>query len=466
MPLLLSWAWGPWLGVSHPPATPNHRLPQRQLRGHTAEGPAGRPGDPLPGLQPLQDPLPAALGPAGLTPKQWQDLELLIHRYQSSFIRLVNKAVKDAGEGYPFVAQFSPARELHPNGSSTQFCDAGMNGEDFVRFDADAGAWLARQGDKLALQVWDLLSQDRGTTAMLRSLLRTAGVNGSKSLVQHRRESLERQERPVAVVFARAPPPAGTPASLLLVCRVTGFYPRPIRVAWLQDGEEVGPGGRLSSSGILPNADLTYQLRSSLAVEPGDGHSYACRVEHSSLGGQSLLIPWGHSRGWGPGLAVGITLGALAVAAVAAVLWRSRRRGYQDIGPGSPGPGGGTGPGVGIGLSPEDMDLGAGSVPSSRAEAKHLNDLICECDPSMERSLKITHRITDDLRPYQEMFEQLKRQQRQLPITMVFKEKQPAADETTQSTSQAELEPTTSSTTRSPSPKLSVTAVSWIDIKP
>ncbi|CAM4639869.1 unnamed protein product [Lepidochelys olivacea] len=183
--------------VSHPPAAPNHRLPQRQLRGHGAEGPAGRPGDPLPGLQPLQDPLPAALGPAGLTPKQWQDLELLIHRYQSSFIRLMNKAVKDAGEG-----------------------------------------------------------------------------------------------------------------------------------------------------------------------------------------------------------------------------------------------------------------------------SKHLNDLICECDPSMERSLKITHCITDDLRPYQEMFEQLKRQQRQLPITMVFKEKQPAADETTQSTSRAEPEPTTSSTTRSPSPKLSVTAVSWIDIKP
>ncbi|CAM2101314.1 unnamed protein product [Caretta caretta] len=234
----------------------------------------------------------------------------------------------------PFVAQFSPACELHPNGSSTQFCDAGMNGEDFISFDVGAGTWLARQGDKLALEVWDLLSQDRGTTAMLWSLLRTMGVNGIKSLVQHGRESLERQERPVAMVFARVPPPAGTPAPLLLVCRVTGFYPRPVRVAWLQDGEEVGLGGRLSSSGILPNADLTYQLRSSLAVGPGAGHSYACRVEHSSLGDQSLLIPWEQSWGWGPGLAVGITLGALVIAAVAGVLWRSRRRGYQDVGPG------------------------------------------------------------------------------------------------------------------------------------
>ncbi|XP_043383557.1 antigen-presenting glycoprotein CD1d-like [Chelonia mydas] len=208
----------------------------------------------------------------------------------------------------PLVTQGSLGGELHPNGTSRGFDDAGANGEDFVSFDADAGSWLARRGDKLALYARDLLNRDKGPASKIQFLLRTW------------------VKRPVAVVFARAPPPAGTPAPLLLVCRVTGFYPRPVRVAWLQDGEEVAPGGRLSSSGILPNADLTYQLRSSLAVEPGDGHSYACRVEHSSLGGQSLPIPWGHSRCWGPGLAVGITLGVLSVAAVAVALWRSRRK--------------------------------------------------------------------------------------------------------------------------------------------
>ncbi|CAM5078512.1 unnamed protein product [Natator depressus] len=98
--------------------------------------------------------------------------------------------------------------------------------------------------------------------------------------------------------------------------------------------------------------------------------------------------------------------------------------------------------------------------------AKHLNDLISEYNPPMEQSLKITCSITDHLRPYQEMFELLKRQQRQLPITMFFKEKQPAENEPTQSTSRAEPEPTTSSTTRSLLPKLSVTSVSWSDIKP
>ncbi|XP_016161310.1 PREDICTED: T-cell surface glycoprotein CD1b-2-like, partial [Ficedula albicollis] len=97
-----------------------------------------------------------------------------------------------------------------------------------------------------------------------------------------------RQELPVATVFTRTP----SLDQLLLVCHVTGFYPRPISVAWLRDGQEVPPGPALNTSTILPNADLTYQLRSVLAVAPRDGHSYVCRVRHHSLGTRSLLIPW------------------------------------------------------------------------------------------------------------------------------------------------------------------------------
>nr|XP_032632897.1 antigen-presenting glycoprotein CD1d-like isoform X2 [Chelonoidis abingdonii] len=262
----------------------------------------------------------------GLTPKEWQDLEGLIYRYLSGFIHLMNELAEEEGEGYPFVTQFSIGCELHPNDTLRRFCDAGMNSEDFLSFDTDNGKWVTRRGDKLTLKAQESLNYNRVVAITLQFHLRTMCVNTLKSFVQHGNESLARQERPVAVVFARVPPPAGTPTPVLLVCRVTGFYPRPVRVAWLQDGEEVVLGWWLNSSEILPNADLTYQLRSSLAVEPGAGHSYACRVQHSSLGGQSLLIPWEQSRPWGPGLAVGITLGVLAVAAVAVVLWRSRHR--------------------------------------------------------------------------------------------------------------------------------------------
>uniref|UniRef100_A0A452GQY4 Ig-like domain-containing protein n=1 Tax=Gopherus agassizii TaxID=38772 RepID=A0A452GQY4_9SAUR len=213
----------------------------------------------------------------GLTPKQWQGLETVLHDYLCVSLPGI----------HPFVLQASIGCELHPNGTSRQFCDAAVNGEDFISFSVDEGTWVARHRHKLALISRDFLNQDKSTTAMAQFLLRTTCINELKSFVQYGKESLERQGE------AGSPPPSGTPALVLLVCRVTSFYPRPVRVAWLQDGEEVAAGWRLNSSGILPNADLTYQLRSSLAVGPGDGHSYACRVQHSSLGGQSLLLPWG-----------------------------------------------------------------------------------------------------------------------------------------------------------------------------
>uniref|UniRef100_A0A8C0H7J0 Ig-like domain-containing protein n=1 Tax=Chelonoidis abingdonii TaxID=106734 RepID=A0A8C0H7J0_CHEAB len=248
----------------------------------------------------------------GLTPKQWQGLETVLHDYLSKFYPLMNKVVKDEDEHYPFVIQASIGCELHPNGTSRQFCDAAVNGEDFISFSVDEGTWVAQHRHKLALNSRDFLNQDKSTTnwGLSRAVLPTPDP-GKWSW---------------AWLVSPEAQTESTPAPVLLVCRVTGFYPRPVRMAWLQDGEEVVPGWRLNSSGILPNVDLTYQLRSSLSVGLGDGHSYACQVQHSSLGGQSLLIPWGHSRPWGPGLAVGITLGALAVATVAVVLWWRIRR--------------------------------------------------------------------------------------------------------------------------------------------
>uniref|UniRef100_A0A452GQZ1 Ig-like domain-containing protein n=1 Tax=Gopherus agassizii TaxID=38772 RepID=A0A452GQZ1_9SAUR len=214
----------------------------------------------------------------------------------------------------PFVLQASIGCELHPNGTSRQFCDAAVNGEDFISFSVDEGTWVARHRHKLALISRDFLNQDKSTTAMAQFLLRTTCINELKSFVQYGKESLERQGE------AGSPPPSGTPALVLLVCRVTSFYPRPVRVAWLQDGEEVAAGWRLNSSGILPNADLTYQLRSSLAVGPGDGHSYACRVQHSSLGGQSLLLPWG--RCMSPGGEGGHNLWVLFLVHLPTQRWR------------------------------------------------------------------------------------------------------------------------------------------------
>uniref|UniRef100_A0A8C0GLC0 Ig-like domain-containing protein n=1 Tax=Chelonoidis abingdonii TaxID=106734 RepID=A0A8C0GLC0_CHEAB len=83
-------------------------------------------------------------------------------------------------------------------------------------------------------------------------------------------------------------------SSVTLSCRARGFHPRPIHVSWVRDREDIL--AETDSSGILPNADSTYYRQSSLEISPQqqDGHRYACRVEHSSLGEPTVV--WGK---WG-----------------------------------------------------------------------------------------------------------------------------------------------------------------------
>ncbi|XP_074908811.1 T-cell surface glycoprotein CD1b-3-like isoform X4 [Buteo buteo] len=201
----------------------------------------------------------------------------------------------------PFVFQCATGCDLYPNGSYTKFYHLAYNAHNFLSFDVDNSHWERREESALAAQVERQFNNFTGFSVTLQHLLNVTCVDHMKKFIEYGKASLERQEPPVATVFSRTP----KPDQLLLVCRVTGFYPRPISVAWLQDGQEMPPGPALNTSAILPNADLTYQLRSILAVAPHDGHSYACRVRHRSLGTRSLLIPWGRCYPWGWGAGCG-----------------------------------------------------------------------------------------------------------------------------------------------------------------
>ncbi|CAM4559332.1 unnamed protein product [Lepidochelys kempii] len=68
------------------------------------------------------------------------------------------------------------------------------------------------------------------------------------------------------------------------------------------------------SSGILPNADSTYYMQSSLEIslQEEDRHRYACRVEHSSLAEPALV--------WAPGKKGPLPLWVLASITLAALV--------------------------------------------------------------------------------------------------------------------------------------------------
>lgn len=65
---------------------------------------------------------------------------------------------------------------------------------------------------------------------------------------------------------------------------------------WMR-GEQEQQGTQKSD--FLPNADETWHLKATLDVAAGEAAGLACRVKHSSLGGQDLVLYWGE-KGLGP----------------------------------------------------------------------------------------------------------------------------------------------------------------------
>nr|BAF63013.1 T-cell surface glycoprotein CD1A1 antigen [Gallus gallus] len=247
----------------------------------------------------------------------WDVIESSIKSYVRDFSRLVQMYTTVP---YPFVFQSSIGCELQSNGTIRTFFDIAYEGQNFLRFNLDAGTWDQMQHNQLSAKAEHLMANASTLNEVIQVLLNDTCVDILRLFIQAGKADLERQVPPMAVVFART---AGQ-AQLLLVCRVTSFYPRPIAVTWLRDGREVPPSPALSTGTVLPNADLTYQLRSTLLVSPQDGHGYACRVQHCSLGDRSLLVPWEDSK-WGLSAGLGALL-LLAAAAVAVVLVRRYRK--------------------------------------------------------------------------------------------------------------------------------------------
>lgn len=111
---------------------------------------------------------------------------------------------------------------------------------------------------------------------------------------------------------------------LTLRCRAHGFYPRPITVSWLKDGEVRDQETEWGS--VAPNSDGTYYTWASIEARPGEQDKYRCRVEHASLP-EPGLYAWGepgglgHVEGWA---------GVVALPLLTALL--SPRDGVQPVG--------------------------------------------------------------------------------------------------------------------------------------
>uniref|UniRef100_A0A673NPW8 Hereditary hemochromatosis protein homolog n=1 Tax=Sinocyclocheilus rhinocerous TaxID=307959 RepID=A0A673NPW8_9TELE len=108
------------------------------------------------------------------------------------------------------------------------------------------------------------------------------------------KEYIKRKEARLYILYLFGAKPAvyvssgGEKDQEYLKCAVHGFYPNIIRVRWTQNRRPVYFG--VSTTGVLPHKDGTFQMISYLSLSNVSAQSVTCEIEHLSIDG-ILRIP-------------------------------------------------------------------------------------------------------------------------------------------------------------------------------
>ncbi|XP_027776042.2 T-cell surface glycoprotein CD1a-like [Marmota flaviventris] len=230
--------------------------------------------------------------------KELMDLERLFQLYFSEHqeFYIFQLMFKDT-----FDLQVTAGCEVHSGKGFLGFMQVAIQGYYFLSFQNETCSSSPMNGRK-AQKACNLLNLNEAFTHRLHRLLSNTCPRFTLGLLDAGKAHLQRQVKPEAWLSSG---PSPGPGHLLLVCHVSGFYPKPVWVMWMR-GEEEQQGTQRGD--ILPNADGTWYLRATLDVAAGEAAGLACRVKHSSLGGQDLVLHWASQT------ALGLILLAVIVA--------------------------------------------------------------------------------------------------------------------------------------------------------
>ncbi|XP_016074183.1 PREDICTED: T-cell surface glycoprotein CD1b-2-like isoform X2 [Miniopterus natalensis] len=216
-------------------------------------------------------------------------LEEIFRIYFIGFVRVVQDHVSEFQMKYPFEIQGMAGCQLLSGETTESFLMGALGGLSFLSFENGSCVPSAAGGSR-AQWFCTLFSQYEGIADIITKLLLETCPRFLLGVLEAGKAELQRQVKPKAWLSS-GPPPG--PGRLLLVCHASGFYPKPVRVTWMR-GEQEQPGTHQGD--VLPNADGTWYLRVTLDVAAGEAAGLTCRVRHSSLGGQDIVLYWGHIR--------------------------------------------------------------------------------------------------------------------------------------------------------------------------
>ncbi|KAJ1064287.1 hypothetical protein K5549_014701 [Capra hircus] len=248
--------------------------------------------------------------------EEMTELEDSFRAYFIFFTQEVQDRVNEFQLEYPFVIQVIAGCELHSGEAIESSLRGALGGLDFVRIQ-NHSCVPAPDSSSRGQKFCALMTQYQGISNIIERLLSETCPRYLLGVLDAGKAELQRKVKPEAWLSSG---PTPGPGRLLLVCHVSGFYPKPVRVRWMR-GEQEQPGTQQGD--VMPNADWTWYLRVTLNVAAGKAAGLSCRVKHSSLGDQDIILYWGHPT------SIGLILVAIIVPSlilsICLALWFWRR---------------------------------------------------------------------------------------------------------------------------------------------
>uniref|UniRef100_F6UJC1 CD1a molecule n=1 Tax=Macaca mulatta TaxID=9544 RepID=F6UJC1_MACMU len=224
--------------------------------------------------------------------EEWKELEMLFHIRCVRFLEGMHRYSRELQFEYPFEIQVTGGCELHSGKFSGSFLRLAYQGSDFMSFQNNS--WLPSPvAGNMAKRLCKVINRNQHQNDIIHSLLSDTCPRLILGLLDAGKAHLQRQVKPEAWLSRGLSP---GPGRLQLVCHVSGFYPKPVWVMWMR-GEQEQQGTQRGD--ILPNADGTWYLRATLEVAAGEAADLSCRVKHSSLEGQDIILYWEHHSSMG-----------------------------------------------------------------------------------------------------------------------------------------------------------------------
>lgn len=234
------------------------------------------------------------------------------------------------------------------------------DGNDFLSFDDKSGVWVAPTPEaQLTKRKWDGVQVLKEYT---KGYLENECIDWLSKFVNYGQKQLKQKSPPEVFVFAKK---SRVETNLILTCLATGFYPKDIIMRIRRNGRFLTADDGLTTSGVLPNNDETFQRRDHVEILKSDLSKFSCEVVHEATG-VNVMKTWDITDlppEPEPGAPIaGAVGGVLAVVALVAVvvgliLYLRRRRGANDN-KGSSNPAGTplmTGNGNGNGSNPSNI---------------------------------------------------------------------------------------------------------------